>query len=413
VTAHLYAFIAPAAAGKSTTAALLRARIPDLVVVSSDVCRARCSPYGEENDQDATADAIRLLHHEVDHALAAGRQVLVDATNSQPEHRATLLTLADRHHAGRTAIVLLPPVDTVLARNARRSAVPGRSGWPRRVPEAVVIAMHHRISAAVPQLPAVGRQTVIDGTTYPDLAAVFQSPSEKAKPMITNNELEYTAPEVFTTGVAEGWADRETDPTQIDWTERKNRAAIQFRVVNSRPVNPVLDQRDDQAPVVRPAVRYGRNHMGHWGEACTADAYVTVTDPQGVRWLLMIERDDDHGWALPGGHVDPGESTAEACVRELLEEATLDLIGHPGWVAGTPRHVDDPRGSGEAWIVTTVFSCDLGRLTAFPTVVPGSDARRAEWVRADSYPALVTEISTRYGGKVFTAHDLILREALG
>ena len=37
---------------------------------------------------------------------------------------------------------------------------------------------------------------------------------------------EFTHPDVLTKGVAEGWADPETDPTKIDWTARQAAAVI-------------------------------------------------------------------------------------------------------------------------------------------------------------------------------------------
>ena len=40
--------------------------------------------------------------------------------------------------------------------------------------------------------------------------------------------------------------------------------------------------------------------------------------------LLLIRRHDDGLWALPGGAVEVGETTAEAAVRELKEETDID-----------------------------------------------------------------------------------------
>ena len=40
--------------------------------------------------------------------------------------------------------------------------------------------------------------------------------------------------------------------------------------------------------------------------------------------VLMTQREDNSRWCLPGGGMDPGESAAEACVREVLEETGLE-----------------------------------------------------------------------------------------
>ena len=39
----------------------------------------------------------------------------------------------------------------------------------------------------------------------------------------------------------------------------------------------------------------------------------------------MTQREDNSRWCLPGGGMDPGESAAEACVREVLEETCLEV----------------------------------------------------------------------------------------
>jgi ADP-ribose pyrophosphatase len=214
---------------------------------------------------------------------------------------------------------------------------------------------------------------------------------------------EYTHPDVLGLGVTEGWADPETDPTRIDWAARQEAAAIPFEVVNGRPVN----------PCERTSVRYGRNELGHWGEAVAADAVVTATTGHGLRWLLMIQRHDGHAWALPGGHVDHGELLLDAAVRELAEETGLALDPRRVTHLTLPtRYVPDPRGSDEAWMVTAPTRLDLGRVSMPPLVVGADDARRAAWVPAADYDTVVAHLDRVYSGRVFQAHARMLRELL-
>lgn len=235
------------------------------------------------------------------------------------------------------------------------------------------------------------------------LDITLDAPTRREGPNRLMNSVTYTHPDVLTTGVARGWADPETDPARIDWTTRQHAAAIPFEVIGGRPVN----------PCERTPVRYGRNELGHWGEALAADALVSVTDPSGRRWILMVERSDGHGWALPGGHVDPGETPTAAAVRELEEETGL-AVASAHWTATAPRYVPDPRASDEAWMVTVLCAADLGRFDRldFPPVAGADDARRAEWVPASSYGVLAAVLAEVYGGRVFAAHVAMLTRAL-
>ena len=69
---------------------------------------------------------------------------------------------------------------------------------------------------------------------------------------------------------------------------------------------------------------------------CGAAAFIRDGDGR----ILLTRRADNGRWCLPGRHVDPGESVAEACVREVLEETGLAvevtrLIG----VYSSPDHL--------------------------------------------------------------------------
>ena len=41
--------------------------------------------------------------------------------------------------------------------------------------------------------------------------------------------------------------------------------------------------------------------------------------------FLLTQRTDNGQWCLPGGGMEPGESAAEACEREVLEETGLSV----------------------------------------------------------------------------------------
>lgn len=41
--------------------------------------------------------------------------------------------------------------------------------------------------------------------------------------------------------------------------------------------------------------------------------------------VLLTRRADNGQWCLPGGGMDPGESAAEACQREIMEEIGLQI----------------------------------------------------------------------------------------
>jgi predicted kinase len=131
----LVVLVGAAGAGKSTFAGRHFAADE---VLSSDAFRALVS--GDEADQRATRTAFSILHRQVVARLAAGRLVVVDATNVERHARRALLVRAAAAGVPAVAIVLALPETVVHARNA------GRSG---RVVESDVVARHlERLAAA-------------------------------------------------------------------------------------------------------------------------------------------------------------------------------------------------------------------------------------------------------------------------
>ncbi|MFF9905191.1 NUDIX domain-containing protein [Streptomyces olivaceus] len=113
----------------------------------------------------------------------------------------------------------------------------------------------------------------------------------------------------------------------------------------------------------------------------TADVVVTTTDG----YVLLIERGwDPHAgqWALPGGHVDPGETSRAAAARELAEEAGVYVAPEELSQVGTWDAPDrDPRGR----YVTVAYHLTV--ISGTP-VEAGDDAVNACWWPLAALPPL-------------------------
>ena len=103
---------------------------------------------------------------------------------------------------------------------------------------------------------------------------------------------------------------------------------------------------------------------GHKNPLPTVDVIIRLA--AGI--VLIMRKNPPHGWAIPGGFVDCGESLEDAAVREAKEETSLDITlvrqfhtySEPGRdprfhtittvyiadAAGTPVAADDASGIG-------------------------------------------------------------------
>ena len=89
--------------------------------------------------------------------------------------------------------------------------------------------------------------------------------------------------------------------------------------------------------------------------------------------LLMIRRANPPGagaWSVPGGRVEPGETVAEAVVRELEEETGLEAVC--GQLLGWVERIDD-----EHHFVILDF---LAEVLEPDPLVAGDDALEVRWV---------------------------------
>jgi ADP-ribose pyrophosphatase YjhB (NUDIX family) len=79
----------------------------------------------------------------------------------------------------------------------------------------------------------------------------------------------------------------------------------------------------------------------------TVDIIIELADER----IVLIERKNPpHGWALPGGFVDYGETLEDAAMREAKEETSLDVLLTEQFFA-----YSDPRRDSRHHTVSTVF----------------------------------------------------------
>ena len=109
------ALVGPSGSGKSSFA---RKHFRATEVLSSDFCRGLVSD--DENSQAATNDAFEVLHFIASKRLAAGKLVVIDATNVQPEARKPIVALAREYHSLPVAIVFDLPEKLCHERNRNR-----------------------------------------------------------------------------------------------------------------------------------------------------------------------------------------------------------------------------------------------------------------------------------------------------
>ncbi|MFE3178667.1 AAA family ATPase [Amycolatopsis sp. NPDC059090] len=155
----LIATVGPPGAGKTTWRREHASE--EATVVSLDEIRARLSACGCSADPAANAAAVEAGTALTRETLAAGGTVVWDTTGYLRRFRTHLLDLAEAHRARTVAIVLLPPLLTVLERNGRRDGARCPvCGHARRVPDQFVWSAHRAIADALPRLHAEGWDTV-------------------------------------------------------------------------------------------------------------------------------------------------------------------------------------------------------------------------------------------------------------
>ena len=103
----------------------------------------------------------------------------------------------------------------------------------------------------------------------------------------------------------------------------------------------------------------------------TVDIIIEIDDADGRGVVLIERRNPPHGWALPGGFVDYGESLETAARREAWEETGLEVE-----LTGQFRSYSEPDRDPRQHTITTVFTAVAG----------GRPMGRDDAVRAEVFP---------------------------
>ena len=93
----------------------------------------------------------------------------------------------------------------------------------------------------------------------------------------------------------------------------------------------------------------------------TVDIIIEIKRKNGEQGIILIKRKNPpHGWAIPGGFVDYGESLEQAALREAKEETSLDIR-----LIKQLHTYSDPHRDPRKHTITTVFIAEAeGRPTA-------------------------------------------------
>jgi ADP-ribose pyrophosphatase len=141
-----------------------------------------------------------------------------------------------------------------------------------------------------------------------------------------------------------------------------------------------------------------------YGPNLCADPIVLGVGADGYLRTVAIRRGDNGIVALPGGHIDAGETPTVTALRELAEETGVDVIRY-GFTAQVVHAaiVPDPRTTLNAWPETTAVAIVLDNRVIDDLVPIGGD---------DAAEAFILKIDEGFYRTMNVAHAEYVRRAV-
>lgn len=132
-------------------------------------------------------------------------------------------------------------------------------------------------------------------------------------------------------------------------------------------------------------IRFVRDYKKQWEIAPYPVKHMTVdalVEQSGH--VLLVRRKSSPGeglWALPGGHLDPEETTLNGAIRELKEETKLKVPDPVLKGSIVDKELfDNPHRSTIGRVITHAFHFKLNDDIKLPKVKGSDDADKAKWV---------------------------------
>jgi predicted kinase len=131
----------------------------------------RCAVSDDAGCQEATGDAVDVLHLVLERRMARRVFTVVDATNVSRESRQPLVAAAKRHNMPAIAVIVATPADVCVARQGPRPA-------NRTVPEDTVRAQHQVMVHSHQSLRAEGFNEILFADSLYRLEPLLQRLSQ-------------------------------------------------------------------------------------------------------------------------------------------------------------------------------------------------------------------------------------------